>query len=91
MIETRLSLPQIGLIAGTRGVLGAGVGLLLGGKLDKGQRSKLGWTLVAIGAASTIPLLVMALRSAGKEPEPDRSEPVSREMADSREAEAAAW
>jgi hypothetical protein len=67
MIKTRLTLPQIGTIAGTRGALGAGLGLLLGGKLNKEQRRALGWMLVLVGAISTIPLLRMALNSAEAE------------------------
>jgi hypothetical protein len=71
MMETRLTLPQIGLIAGTRGALGAGLGLLLGGRLDRNRRNAVGWTLVLIGAISTVPLVLMALRSAGGDAEPE--------------------
>jgi hypothetical protein len=56
MIKTQVSLPEIGLVAGTRGALGAGIGLLLASKLDEGQRKAIGWTLVAVGVATTIPL-----------------------------------
>jgi len=52
-----VSLPQLGLIAGTRGMLGAGLGLLLGELLTKEQRRAVGWTLVGVGVATTIPLL----------------------------------
>jgi len=62
MKEKNLALPVLGLIAGTRGMLGAGLGLLLGEKLAKGRRKTIGWTLVAIGAASTIPLAMYVLR-----------------------------
>jgi hypothetical protein len=57
----KLSMPEIGLIAGTRGMLGAGIGLLLSGKLNKDQRLAVGWTLVAVGAVTTIPLLMNVL------------------------------
>ena len=50
-------MPEIGLIAGTRGMLGAGVALLLADKLDKDRRKAVGWTLFLIGALSTIPLV----------------------------------
>jgi len=59
MITTELRLPELGLIAGTRGMLGAGVGLLLADKLNRSQRKGVGWTLVAIGALTTIPLVMM--------------------------------
>lgn len=56
MIKAELSLPEIGLIAATRGLLGAGIALLLADKLDAEQRKAVGWTLVGIGALTTIPL-----------------------------------
>ena len=57
MKKRTLTLPEIGLIAGTRGALGAGLALLLADKLGKNRRKVIGWTLFAIGAASTIPLV----------------------------------
>ena len=61
-MKTRLvTLPEIAMIAGTRIALGAGIGLLLGGRLsDKGRRGA-GWALLAVGAASTIPLAINVL------------------------------
>ena len=59
MIATELRLPELGLLAGTRGMLGAGVGLLLADKLSDQQRKGIGWTLVAIGALTTIPLAMI--------------------------------
>ena len=56
MKKTRLTLPELAIIAGTRGMLGAGAGLLLADKLDDSERRILGWTLLIIGAVSTIPL-----------------------------------
>jgi hypothetical protein len=61
MRKAELTLPEIGLIAGTRGMLGAGVALLLGDKLNKDQRKAIGWTLFLIGAISTIPLVMGVL------------------------------
>jgi len=58
-----LTLPEMFLIAGTRGMLGAGAGLLLAGKFGKKRRKSVGWTLLLAGAASTIPL---AIRVFGK-------------------------
>ncbi|CAG0996763.1 hypothetical protein BURK2_02725 [Burkholderiales bacterium] len=59
MIATELRLPELGLVAGTRGMLGAGMGLLLADKLSDPQRKAVGWTLVAIGALATIPLAMI--------------------------------
>ncbi len=57
MKKRELTLPEIGLIAGTRGMLGAGIALLLSEKLTVEQRRAIGWTLVAVGVVTTIPLL----------------------------------
>lgn len=46
------------LIAGTRVSLGAGIGLLIGNKLDRNQRTAAGIALFAVGVLSTIPLLI---------------------------------
>jgi hypothetical protein len=51
-----LTLPELGLIPGTRAMLGAGVALLLADRLSEDQRKVLGWTLFLMGAVSTIPL-----------------------------------
>ena len=56
LIKTELTLPELGLIAATRGLLGAGIALLLADKLSAEQRRAVGWTLTAVGALTTIPL-----------------------------------
>ena len=56
-----ITVPELALIAGTRAALGAGVALLLGGRLDASQRKAVGWTLFAIGAISTVPLAAEVL------------------------------
>lgn len=58
MKTTSLTLPELGLIAGTRGMLGAGVALLLANKLSESERKAVGWTLFLVGAISTIPLAI---------------------------------
>jgi hypothetical protein len=58
-----ISLRTIALIAGTRGMLGAGIGLLAAGRLDRTTRRRVGRTLVAIGVASTVPLLMHIRRA----------------------------
>ena len=59
MRRTELTLPELGLLVGTRGMLGAGLALLLAHKLSDDQRKGIGWTLAAIGVLSTIPLAIM--------------------------------
>ncbi len=61
MKKVKLTLPEIALIAGTRGMVGAGVGLLLADRLKDDQRKAIGWTLLIIGAFSTIPLAIEVL------------------------------
>jgi len=61
MKKAELTLPEIALIAGTRGMLGAGAGLLLADRLNNDQRRAIGWTLLIIGAVSTIPLAIEVL------------------------------
>jgi len=61
MKKADLTLPEIALIAGTRGMLGAGAGLLLADRLDDDQRKAIGWTLLIIGAISTLPLAIEVL------------------------------
>ncbi|MGA7951778.1 MAG: hypothetical protein WCA45_16725 [Thiobacillaceae bacterium] len=60
-MKTELSLSEIGLIAATRGMLGAGVGLLVADLLSAEQRRSIGWTLVAVGAVTTVPLVLNVL------------------------------
>jgi uncharacterized membrane protein YfcA len=61
MKTSELTLPEIALIAGTRGMLGAGAGLLLADRLDDDQRKAVGWTLLIVGALTTIPLVMEVL------------------------------
>lgn len=61
MISRTVTLPELGLIASTRAALGAGIALLLGERLDAKPRRAVGWTLVAVGALTTLPLLAGVL------------------------------
>jgi hypothetical protein len=56
--QVQLPIPEIGAIAATRGMLGAGVALLLADKLPPDRKKKVGWTLFLIGALTTIPLVM---------------------------------
>src|SRR5439155_14207667 len=47
MNERLITLPEIALIAGTRGLLGFGIGLLVAGRLSERQRNRLAVPLIA--------------------------------------------
>jgi hypothetical protein len=51
-----VTVPEIALIAATRGAIGFGAGLLLAEKFKHQRRKILGWTLFLSGLASTIPI-----------------------------------
>ena len=51
MRETRITLPELILVAGTRAALGGGLGLLLADRLNMDQRRAVGWTLFLVGGA----------------------------------------
>jgi len=55
---SELTLPEVGLIAATRGMAGAGIALLVADRLNEAQRKVIGWTLFLMGAISTIPLVI---------------------------------
>jgi hypothetical protein len=63
MREHRLTLPELGLIAATRGILGFGAGLLLSEHFGRRHREMIGLVAVALGALSTIPFAVRLFRA----------------------------
>ena len=62
MKQSQLAIPEIGLIAVTRGMLGAGLALLVADSLTSDKRKSIGWPLFLIGAITTIPLMADVLR-----------------------------
>ena len=58
MKRVPLSIPELAIVAGTRAAAGAGLGLLLADRLEKNQRRAIGWTLLAVGVLSTIPIAI---------------------------------
>src|SRR5262245_36155999 len=56
-----VNLPTLMLVAVTRGMLGAGIGMLVADRLGD-RRLRVGRTLLAIGALSTIPLALKVFR-----------------------------
>jgi hypothetical protein len=70
MKERTLTFLEIGLIAGTRAALGAGIALLISDRLNKDQRRGAGWVLLGIGVVTTIPIVlgVIGKRTDGDKP-----------------------
>jgi hypothetical protein len=62
-------MPEIGLIAGTRVALGVGIGLLISEKLTRDERRSAGWALVAVGALTTIPIVMNVITKPKRERE----------------------
>lgn len=62
MRQVSVPLHEMAFIAGTRGLIGAGLGLLLADHLSPTARRAVGWTLFGLGAASTVPIAVSLLR-----------------------------
>ena len=58
----KVTVPELALIASTRGMLGAGIGLLVASQLSNDQRKIVGQVLLAIGALTTIPLAFQVFR-----------------------------
>jgi hypothetical protein len=56
MVERKLSIAEIILIAGTRVALGVGIGLLLSTRFSSDQRKGAGVALAVVGGLTTIPL-----------------------------------
>jgi len=51
-----VTVPELALIAATRGAIGFGAGLLLAEKFKGERRNVLGWSLFLSGLASTVPI-----------------------------------
>lgn len=62
MLKTDIELPKVGALAGTRAALGLGIGLLVADRIEPRLRRRAGIVLVAIGAISTVPLVVAIVR-----------------------------
>ena len=56
MKEVQMTLPELALLVGTRAALGAGLGLLLADRLPESQRKAVAWSLLLVGALTTVPL-----------------------------------
>jgi hypothetical protein len=61
MRGVQVTVPELAELVGTRAVLGAERGLLLADCLTESQRKAVGWTLLLVGAVTTVPLAFEAL------------------------------
>ena len=57
-----LNLPTCGFLVGTRAALGVGIGLLVAERLPTERRRAIGATLIAMGAATTVPSAMSLIR-----------------------------
>jgi hypothetical protein len=63
MLTKTLTVPELGFIVATRAMLGAGIALLIGQRLDASTRRTVGLTLAGIGALTTIPAAMVLFRT----------------------------
>jgi hypothetical protein len=74
--------PEVIFVAATRGLLGAGIGLLISERLTREQRRGAGWLLASIGIVTTIPSAMLVLRRpAPRAARPAATPPTTRERA----------
>lgn len=66
MKQATLSVPEIGIIAATRGMLAAGVMLLMADRIPKERRKYIAMPLLAVGVLSTIPLAIDVIKKVKK-------------------------
>jgi uncharacterized membrane protein YfcA len=62
MRQRSIYLPELVLIGATRGMLGAGIGMLLADRIGQNHRKIIGGVLLIAGALSTIPLALRVFR-----------------------------
>ena len=74
-----LNLPTFGFIVSTRAALGIGIGLLISERLPVQRRRAIGATLIAIGAATTVPALRSVIRSVRRSSQRETSSSVERD------------
>jgi hypothetical protein len=81
---TTLTFPELILIAATRGMLGAGVALLISKRLSDEQRETAGVILTAIGILTTFPLMIEVLgKSKSQENHPIERSASAKEIVES--------
>ena len=63
MKSVLLNLPTLGFIVSTRAALGVGIGLLMSERVPVQRRRAIGATLIALGAATTVPAAMAVIRN----------------------------
>jgi hypothetical protein len=58
MSEKTFTIADMAWISGARGLSGTGLGLLLAGRMRRGQRKRMGWALLISGGLMMIPVVV---------------------------------
>jgi hypothetical protein len=58
MNKVNLSIPELALVAATRGMAGVGIGLLIADLLRSETRKAVGWTLLTVGVITTVPIAI---------------------------------
>jgi hypothetical protein len=66
--DVLLKMPTLAFIVATRGMLGAGAGLLLADRLGLSRRRRIGATLLAIGVGATLPAAIALQRGRRRAP-----------------------
>jgi len=74
-----LNLPTFGFVVATRAALGVGIGLLVSERLPVERRRAIGASLVALGAATTIPAAFSVFRSVRRTRRQERTAQVRRD------------
>jgi hypothetical protein len=67
--QLSVSIPELALVAATRGAAGVGIGLLLSNALSRQKRKAIGLPLLIAGALSTIPIAMRLFHKKGPETE----------------------
>ena len=78
--QAQVTFPELALIAGTRALIGGGLGLLFADRVAPAPRKAIAWTLLAVGALSTIPLAMEVFgnnRAPAAPPTPGSATPVN--------------
>jgi hypothetical protein len=78
MRQTTLPIPELGAIAATRGMLGAGAALLLADRFPSDKWKKLGWLLFAAGAVTTVPFLIDVVKKTQSQPDSSNRRPKTK-------------
>jgi hypothetical protein len=60
-MKLTLNLPTFGFVVATRAMLGVGIGLLLSERLPDERRRAVAFTLIAVGAVTTVPAIMAVL------------------------------